>query len=127
MDKPTPREVTEATDEQLIEWAAIYVMEWVKKILVERHYENFKVGVWHNLEGYWQANVNDWNPLKDYNHAWMLVEKLKESKKRIDLRWQKFIGWSVEIEELQNGNDELELPRATTIAAILAQLGLKEG
>ena len=127
MDKPTTHEqVLEATDPQLIELAA-QVMRW--KRLQKIGYEEESGWFVEESPGhYLQVGGFNWNPPAKMADAFMLVEKLRDGETEIRV-WKGFVNnlrdqdetdpmWAVSY-VLTNLT-----PRAITIAAILAWLGL---
>jgi len=118
MDKPTKEMIQNATDEQLAEWSALWVMGWRRKVLIEPIGEEYASRD-YALSG---TMVDDWNPAQNIAQAFELVEKFAVFEIEKDLN-----EWVSKIPGLDEASRikviEPALGRSITKAALLAAIG----
>lgn len=119
MQKPTKEQIEKASDEQLAEWAAVWVMGWER---VER------LSAWARKPGAISPDLIhflDWNPAQNIGQAMELIEKFKD-----DFSWEIHIFMNkcrCFLDGTPKGPfitiDDKIISRAITKAAIMAAMG----
>lgn len=117
MKKPNKKQVENATDAELAEWSAVYVMEW--------HLVAYSTGDYFHTkeESLVHEPVKHWNPAQNIGQAMELVEKFDSWLINKHLGAKIVCVISVEHLKTVSAKDKKK-ERAITIASLLAVMEL---